>query len=448
MTCRHPIRICALYGLVAALAATSTPLRADDAAELKREFETLRKQNAALQEQLRRQQSVIDELTKRVAGIEQTAGTHDVASTEPREDSKAGDVIAKTPAGFNIGKVNISGEGGVGLFHTQREGAFPNAEFRVDVAKLFVEAPVWNDIYAVAELSLMTRENEGLGLSLGELYVDFENVSRWFGRDRLLNVRVGRFDIPFGEEYLQRDAIDNPLISHSLSDIWGVDEGVELYGSLGKVSYVIAVQNGGVSGGRDYDSDKAVVGRLSYDPTPWLHLSASGMRTGNLNAWDDFISELWFGNGWVRSIGSPATTLFHANLVEGDIAVKLPRGHLRAFGGYLHYGDNDPAANNRRDVYYYSVEGVHEITRRFYAAARFSQIFAHNGFPIVGHGEFNNYFNNELTTDIWRLSLGVGYRLGEHALIKTEYTFERGHELSGDWREREDFFGAEVAFKF
>src|SRR5262249_5228547 len=160
---------------------------------------------------------------------------------------------------------------------------------------------------------------------------------------------------PFGEEYLYRDAIDNPLISRSASDLWGVDEGIELYGALGLVQYVVAVQNGGVSTTHDFDGDKSVAGRISYDPTRWLHLSVSGMRTGNLNANKDRLSELWFANGFFRSLGSTNTTRFHANLVEGDITFRLPRGHIRAFGGYVHYDDDDPNGNNARDVYYYSV---------------------------------------------------------------------------------------------
>src|SRR5437016_14557117 len=93
----------------------------------------------------------------------------------------------------------------------------------------------------------MSREAQDLSLQLGEAYLDFENVSRLWNSDRMLNVRAGRMDIPFGEEYLNRDAIDNPLISHSLSDFWGVDEGLELYGRVGKFSYVLAVQDGSVS---------------------------------------------------------------------------------------------------------------------------------------------------------------------------------------------------------
>src|SRR2546422_109393 len=238
---------------------------------------------------------------------------------------------------FSFGQINISGEGGAAFFNSGSHGQFPNAEFRVDEAKLFVEAPIWKEVYFFSELNLATRESSDLEVLLGELYLDFENVSRLWNQDRMLNLRVGRMDIPFGEEYLTRDAIDNPLISHSLSDLWGVDAGIELYGKLGKFNYVVAVQNGGPSGGRDFDSDKSVAGRVTFDPSRWLHLSVSGMRTGELRLPDDYWSELWFGCGWFLPFGSTNVTKFHADLVEGDVQIRLPHGQLKAFGGYVRY---------------------------------------------------------------------------------------------------------------
>ncbi|HKW30026.1 MAG TPA: hypothetical protein VJT54_11865, partial [Verrucomicrobiae bacterium] len=219
--------------------------------------------------------------------------------------------------------------------------------------------------------------------------------------------------------------------------------------ATGKFSYVVAVQNGsGANGVQDFDGDKSVAGRVGYDPAQWLHLSVSGMRTGDLNAANDKHSALWFGSGFFRSLGSPATTTtFHANLVEGDVAVRWPGGHVSAFGGYARYGDNDSTAENGRDIFYYSIEGMQQLPHKFYAAARFSEIMADQGFPIVGYGNFGTYYFN-LSPELWRLSLGVGYRFSDRLVIKTEYSFERGKEVDGDWRHHEDFFGTEAAFQF
>jgi hypothetical protein len=354
---------------------------------------------------------------------------------------------AESDSRFKLGNVHLSGEGVIAFFNTGSEGFAPHSEFRVDEARLFVESPVWDDVYFFGEADLATRENNDFNVKLGELYLDFEDVSKLWGRNGQLNLRVGRMNIPFGEEYLNRYAIDNPLILHSLSDLWGFDQGVELYGSAGKFGYVAAVQNGG-DNVHDFNGDKSVAGRFSYDPTQRLHFSVSGMRTGDLSVQGDKLSALWFGGGFFRSVGSPATTTFHANLVEGDVAARWSSGYLKAFGGYVRYGDNDPKADNGRNLFYYSAEAVQHLSKKFYAAARFSEILAPDGYPLVGNGNFHNYFITDLSTRLWRLSVGLGYRFSDRLIVKTEYAAERGRESDGEARNHEDFIGVESAFAF
>ena len=130
-------------------------------------------------------------------------------------------------------------------------------------------------------------------------------------------------------------------------------------------------------------------------------------------------------------------------MFEGDVQIKLPQGHIKAAGGYLDYDDNDPTANNRRHCYYYYVEGLHSFTKKFYAAARWSHIMAGQGFPLVGNGDFNDYFFNQLTKDLKRLSLGAGYRWSPSLLTKIEYTFDKGRELGGALRNHENLFAVE-----
>ncbi|EEF59870.1 hypothetical protein [Pedosphaera parvula] len=438
----------ALWGCMTGFFLVSgTGIGAADAPVTSDQILQLQRQNEALQEQLRKQQQLIDSLTHKVAEIQEVNATHDRQITDLKE-KEGSDTPAQSGGSIHFGKVQIGGEGGVAFFHSESHGSTPNAEFRIDEAKLFVDAPIWNNVYFFGELNLAARDENDLDVRVGELYLDWENLSQIWGQDRQVNLRLGRFYIPFGEEYLYRYAIDNPLISHSLSDIWGVDEGVELYGSLGKFSYVAAVQNGGIATTRDFNADKAVVGRFGYDPARWLHVSVSGMRTGDLDANKDSLSEMWFGNGWIRSIGSTQTTRFHANLAEGDVVMTFSGLQLRGAGGYLNYADNDPAGRNHRDVYYYYVEGVKDITRKFYGAARFSQMFATGGFPIVGNGDVGTFMFGRLTTDYWRLSLGLGYHFSPNLLAKGEYSFNQGKELDGEKRTHENVFALEAAFRF
>jgi hypothetical protein len=405
-------------------------------ADVADEVRTLREQNDKLQQELSRQKAVIEELQK---SVQRLGDQH--KNEEAAEPSSKG-LLSKP---FSSSNIILSGEAGLAFFDQARRGATPNSEFRVDEARLFLDVKLWEDIYFYTELNIIERESEDEYVYMGELYVDFENILPQAG-ERLLNLRVGRFYIPFGEEYLERHAIDNPLVSHSLSDLWGVDEGVEIYGALGKLRYVAAVQNGGLPSLRDYNSDKAVAGRISYQPTSWLTLSGSGMRTGNLDTANDQFSALWFGNGFFETL-APAAKTFHADLFEGDIKLSLSNAYVKGAGGYIRYGDSSPARDHR-DIYYYYVEGLYDFSEKFYTAARFSQIFADKGFPLVGGGDFGERMFGPLTSDLWRLSLGLGYRWTKDVITKIEYSFNGGKQLNGVERSQENLFGAEIAVRF
>jgi Phosphate-selective porin O and P len=413
---------------------SATPSRADDT-NLAAQVQLLREQNAMLQQQLQKQGESLDALTQKVQGLE-------AASTEHENEASENSTSAKS--GFNFGKVVLSGEGGVGFQKTGPQGFSPNSSFTVQEARLFLEAPVWKEVYFYSEVDLATPENNNAQVNLGELYVDFENVSQLWGHDDQLNVRVGKMNIPFGEEYLTRHAIDNPLIVNSVSDLWGYDPGLEIYGALGNWSYVVAVQNGDGNGVQDDNDDKSMAGRISFDPNKTWHFSVSGMRTGNVNA--QSMSAEWFANGFFQSINSSATT-FHVNAVELDMTARWGSGYVKAFGGYAQYGDNDPISGNGRDIFYYSAEVVQSLPKNFYAVTRFSETISANGYPIMGNGNPAHYFS-ALTTDLWRLSLGLGYRFSDRLIIKTEYAFEGGQQVNGDPRNEENYFGTEVAFKF
>lgn len=417
---------------------------ADDKTATTDQLLQLQQQNQQMQQQLQKQQELIDSLTRKVSEIQAVQSTPAPATPVPNEEAEP----APVAQGFQFNRVALSGEGGLAFFYSQPGGQTPNPEFRINEARLFIDAPVWNQVYFYSEVDFATPETTSLVLQVGELYLDWENISSLWNCDRLLNLRVGRFYVPFGEEYQERFAIDNPLISHSVSDLWGADNGVQIYGSKSIFTYNLALQNGGIQSSTDFTGDKSITGRISCDPNQWLHLSVSGMRTGEIDAGGDVLSAMWFGNGFFRSIGSPNTTRFGANLVEGDVQAKFPGLQLKSAGGYINYSDNDPLGSNHRDVYYYYVEGRYDIWQKLYLATRWSQVFANNGFPIVGNGPMNTFLFGPLTTEYWRLSLGAGYAFSKRLVVKTEYSFNRGTELDGTPRDQENLVALEMAFAF
>jgi len=75
-------------------------------------------------------------------------------------------------------------------------------------------------------------------------------------------------------------------------------------------------------------------------------------------------------------------------------------------------------------------------------------ILVDDGLPIAGNGDMSEFLFGVPTSEIWRLSLGLGYRLSPNLIFKGEYSFERGKQVNGDHRDHEDLFALEAAFRF
>ena len=395
------------------------------------EVRTLVEQNRQLTQQVGAQQKQIDELRARLDHLE-PAVTAEPSGPSPVETGR---------------QIRVSGEAGLAFFHSGKNGNFPNSEFRVDEAKVFIEAPIWKNVYFFGGVDLVTRESSDEYFHIGELYVDVEKLFS-AGKNNHLSLRAGRFNVPFGEEYLVRNVIDNPLITHSLADIWGIDEGVQIYGALGGLQYNLAVQNGGRKTLHDYDPDKAVTMRLAFDPAAHLHLSASAMRTGKLNVAYDGLSEIWFGNSFFRALGTPATTqTFSVELLELDVIEKWKTGQLKASVGWINFDDDSTATNNARHLRYYSLEAQQQLAGGLSGAVRFSKINADGGYPLAGQSKAWNYYSSP-TTDLQRLSVGLNYRFAAPLVWKVEYSRENGRLLNGTKRGDGDIFSTLLGIKF
>ena len=417
--------------------------------------QALIEQNRILQEQVKEQQKTIEVLNGRMEEIRRASERHERELQSLQERTVAAPAERPVPVERDQ-EVRIGGEAGLAFFKTGSAGQFPRSEFRVDDTKITLEAAVWKNVYFFTELNLLSREANASDFYFGELYVDFEGLGSAWGRPDSLNVRAGSINIPFGEEYLVRGPIADPLISHSLSDLWGPDEGVEVYGKLGSWQYALALQNGGVSQLRDFNSDKSLTARLGWDPLTWLHLSASAMRTGEIatvspvTSTGDSMTALWFAGAFFRALGPASTTAtFWANLYEGDAVARWKSGQATLALGQVHFDDSDTAADNARRLHYGYLEAMQSITDHLYAAARYSEIQAPKGYPLAGWGNPGLYFYRpSLTEELRRVSLGFGYRFGPPLVLKLEYSWESGRMINGAPRDHENFLGGQIGLKF
>lgn len=437
----------ALVAALLILAPRPAPAAAADLETLAAELRALREQNAALKAHVERQQVMIEELARRQAELR-------VVRTEAPPAVAAGPSpaapVVKTPAApvaavQKLGKLHLSGEGAVAYFGGQKNAFFNRDVLRLDEVKLFLEGALGGNAYLFSEIDVFNRDSNSGDLRTGELYLELEGVSRLWGRDGQLTLRLGRVDIPFGEEYAQRDAIDNPLISHSVADFWGVDEGIEAYGTLGKIQYVVAVQNGSNNAAFDFSSSKATTLRLGFDPAPGLHFSLSGIRTGRMAQTGDVRAEIWFGNDWIRRRSGSVATNFWADAIGGDVRKSFRSGHIAASAGRIRYRDDDRTRRFNTSATYGSVETVAKASRDLHFAARFSFTDSDRGFNLPGDGQEPSPRPTEL---LWRLSVGTGFQLTPQLILKGEYSINRGRWLGGARRDSENQLATEAAFKF
>lgn len=423
-----------------------------DLESLERELRDLRSQNASLKAQVERQQTLIEDLARRQAELRgdpvRPAKPAEAAPLAARDQPVAEPRMAAAPPAppaQKLGKVQLSGHGAIAYFGGQRNADFDKDVLRVDEAKLFLEAPLGGNTYFFSEVDVFNRDSTSNSFRAGELYLDFEGISRAWGNESQMSLRFGRVDIPFGEEYAQRDAVDNPLISHSVADFWGVDEGIEAYGSLGPLQYVAAIQNGGTNTAFDFASSKAATIRLGWDPAPGFHVSASGIRTGRIQQATDSRAEIWFGNDWGRRRTGSNAAHFWLDALQVDARRSFRHGHLAASAGRIRYRDDALPRRFESSADFGSAEGVVKASRQLHFGGRFSLARSPRGFIMPGDGLSSPI---RLSEYLRRLSLGAGYQLTSQLLLKAEYSFNRGRWYGGAPRNQEDQVAAEATFKF
>ncbi len=203
----------------------------------------------------------------------ETLLTDDVVDLSGEEVSvgEGGDGVPSVLARPWYHNIDVSGLGAFWLIDSGRDGARPDPGFVIKESSLFIEAQAWEDVSVFFEVqTTMLQRDSTHDVRTAELYAHFRNILRRWG-DGLLNIKIGRVDIPFGEEYLWQDAPDNPLVSNSAAYPWLWDEGAVFYGNIEKVGWV---------GGRSWTARFAGVSkRTRTNRLPSKSMGSHGSRS-------------------------------------------------------------------------------------------------------------------------------------------------------------------------
>jgi hypothetical protein len=173
-----------------------------------------------------------------------------------------------------IDRFALSGFVATRAFDTGRGGTRPDGAIVIQAASLFVDVTV-KDIGSVfAELRLDYFHEAGQNnVGLGEVYAKFDHV---LGADSALGVKVGRFDLPFGEYYLLEDPDQNRMIGFPAVLPYRWDEGLAIFADSGVHGFVAALTDGTYSRDSQSGIGPGVTLRVHTRPCAGLYLSASG----------------------------------------------------------------------------------------------------------------------------------------------------------------------------
>jgi hypothetical protein len=346
------------------------------------------------------------------------------------------------------GRFRLSGNADGSVLVGDRNSPAPSARAFADNARLFLDVDVvdWN---RVAEASVFVEWDavlEGeVPNRVGSLYLRLDRLG---GLDAL-NLKIGRMLIPYGEEYV-RFSIDrpqNPLTTFSAAAPYGWDDGVLLFGPIPgtPVQYAAAVMTNSPDLDPRTTGQPALVGKLMWRPNTWAYLSVSGLRSGTLGSpGHPEDASLEFAETEIVAFGDEAKVPSYA---DGRMLAQDPSGRVSLLTGELDaiftpdawtrlwlavgYADvHGGASQYNRGLTYATAEAILGLGRLsprldpFYLAVRWSTVGtfdANRGYRIDALNGGNDLGFNTRSVDV--VSVGLGFRVLEHLILKAEYSW-------------------------
>jgi hypothetical protein len=329
----------------------------------------------------------------------------------------------------------------------------PDGAIGIQAASLFVEADVHDVGTAFLELRLDYFQEAGQNESgLGEAYFTVDDAFG-LGTDDAVKLRLGRFDLPFGEYYLAEDPGDNRLIGFPAVIPYRWDEGILAFADRGSWGFHVALTDGTYSRNSQSGIAPAVTARLHARPADSLYLSASGMYIHAADA-----SAICFGGSVITPVtgsatGSSPSTEVRSLLGSLDVSWQLAEAlHLQAsFGGGR---IDDRAASFDRTILWWMFEPTVQLAANLDATLRWSgggTLDDTEGFQFearpYGNGAASYGFD---LSAIQRVALGLRQHVHQNLTVKAEVGFDHfvATDVSARPNDTRVFTAAEVVLTF
>ncbi len=304
----------ALAALAAAtMVLVSGPARSEpQMAALERALLTAQAAQVESQKQIAELQARLRTLETRPASPDAGARFEEISSRLLELESSRDEASRSLPDWLR--RTRLSGSADVGYFGGQEKSLLYNGGFKVWDMRVFLDSNLGEDVM-LGEHKIfrdvgmhfewnVVRLGE-VDNDVGEMYADLQGFldTGW------VNFQVGRFQIPFGEAYLRYSTgyADDPFISKTLGGPWFWDEGVKMYGgdAAGRFGYVASVSDGETPFNDDDNENKQLTLKVFSDPFPWIHVSASLLRSGRVGTPEDPArAAIWFGESFPINFGA------------------------------------------------------------------------------------------------------------------------------------------------
>jgi hypothetical protein len=344
-------------------------------------------------------------------------------------------------------RINLSGFGAVGYTRTsdtKDAAAEPNGSFEVNQVNLFIEADLSDDISFFYELEAVGLAQSAKDTNRSnETYVKINNAMG----EETFNLKVGRFDYNFGEEYLIQDANTNPFVDFTVAWPHGRSEGVELSGNYSDVGWVVGLTNGNASRSQDSNVNKTVNAKLYGNITDDLYVSGSFM-TGNAGVHAFEFS----GTNPSVVAGSPSASV-DSTTYQVDVKWNFDgKSNIAAYYGMSEIDDNANAFD--RDLNYWAITPQYFIADDLYVAFRYSAIGTwenDEGYSFAANNYSNGNAYGYTLESVERYQLGLGYYIEPNVLAKLEYHHDDFEQIDGANAGLDDtraFYGAMVVVTF
>src|SRR3989339_656227 len=345
--------------------------------------------------------------------------------TKLKETSQAAQA-GRVDLANTLSKLKIKGRAALGFFDSGKAGSYPAGSFEVPDAKLqFGFQP--DDIN-----TLVLRFNVNNATSQSPLLDYFFLQSKDFipalkESPFSLSTRLGRFKLGFGEETWTDNLVEGIVPSNSAARATVVDEGLEFAGKvkldkigLKPLGWSVSVSDGNSGVGSDSTASKAFMGKLYHNPIKPLYVSGSYYNSGELDSSSSEMSlagvtsAIQSGMAWRRSVweldarydfGKGKKPLEPMVFSDSKAIVRLSYGEFKDDG------------NRTRSGNLGFVDGIYNLTKKVYAAGRYSFIDM--------NGDVTATLNSVTANRYDRFSLGGGYHWSDNVILKLSYDWNK-----------------------